>query len=173
MKIAFYLANSGIEDVDLSSPEAGNPGVGGTQFLTVSLPYYLSNHNSDSIEPIIYANSTARLPESIQTYEAQDASEALHRADRDDVRFYIWTPSDTIEGREFIQNTDMYDVSVICWMHNITSTNFLHDIDSKKILLHLFSLDVSSWIYCVTAGYLIHQRSFLMASILRGINLKR
>lgn len=135
MKIAFYLANSGIEDVDLSTPEVGNPGVGGTEFLTVSLPYYLSNHNSDSIEPIIYANSTARLPESIQTYEAQDASEALHRADRDDVRFYIWTPSDTIEGREFIQNTDMYDVSVICWMHNITSTNFLHDIDSKKNII--------------------------------------
>ena len=43
MKVAFYLENKDIQNVDFSHPELGNPGCGGTQFLFAATPYYLKN----------------------------------------------------------------------------------------------------------------------------------
>lgn len=44
MRIAIYYDDSGSKELDLSSPEKGNPGVGGTQFCFLMLMNYLKRH---------------------------------------------------------------------------------------------------------------------------------
>jgi glycosyltransferase involved in cell wall biosynthesis len=47
MKIAFYLDFLGNRTVDVSSPELGNPGIGGTSFQMILLGHFLSMEKAD------------------------------------------------------------------------------------------------------------------------------
>jgi glycosyltransferase involved in cell wall biosynthesis len=119
-----------VSDTDISNPEAGNPGIGGTQFLTVCLPYYFNKHVGDSVEPVIYANVPQHLPESVQSSKSSTASDALKQAAADGIRFFIWRPTENAEGQDFVAEIDNHDVDIICWMHNLTSAGWLHHLDS-------------------------------------------
>lgn len=118
MKIGLYLQNENIKEVDLSKPEKGNPGIGGTPFLFVTLPYYFSLDYPGEVDFKLYANSVSQLPENIKNEEVSECVEALERASRDKVDLLIWRPTDDEEGRKFLEKVDTYDIKVICWVHN-------------------------------------------------------
>ena len=42
MKIGLYLPNESYRGVDLSRPDHGNPGIGGTEYNFLTLPYYFN-----------------------------------------------------------------------------------------------------------------------------------
>jgi len=130
IKIGFYLRNASVGEVDLSHPEGGNPGVGGTHFLIVSLSYYFNKYLGDEIKPIIFANEPNKLPDEIRSYRSTNASEALSQSSDVGVDFFIWRPTDDAEGCRLLRDIPDSNIKVICWMHNIIKAKFLHRLDS-------------------------------------------
>ena len=73
MKVAFYLENKDIQNVDFSHPELGNPGCGGTTFLFAATPYYLKKYFDSSYEVFILSNNINYLPKNIRLHTAKQS----------------------------------------------------------------------------------------------------
>jgi glycosyltransferase involved in cell wall biosynthesis len=124
-RVGFYLQNRDITGADLRDPSTGNPGVGGTQFLFTALPWYLDHYHSLSVEPHIYANSPNYLPPNISAHAARDATEAVQRADQDEMDLFIFRPTGDEEGMSIYSSLRKVDLSGIAWAHNIPSSECL------------------------------------------------
>ena len=66
VRIGFYLGNNGIPNADLRFPEKGNPGIGGSEFGSIALPYFFSLYYHD-FDLVIYANVNKYLPDRLVT----------------------------------------------------------------------------------------------------------
>ena len=92
MKAAFYLENRDIPNVDLSRPELGNPGCGGTEFLFAALPHYLAKLRGETCTPLILANHTDALPGSVEALQVEDVFEAARCAKQQRCDFFVYRP---------------------------------------------------------------------------------
>ena len=89
-------------DIDLSFPELGNPGIGGTEYLMVSTPYYLKKYKANDILPIIYyTNVNTRLPINIETVHVDNRIEAVDHAIKNFVDLLVYRPYRDTE-KEFL-----------------------------------------------------------------------
>jgi glycosyltransferase involved in cell wall biosynthesis len=94
MKIAFYFPNSGLEDVDLSNPEIGNPGIGGTHFHLLAIPYYLSKYSSQCL---LFAQKIDNLPPDLNKVICLDQNDAIVKAKENSINYLvIWSPSKSV-----------------------------------------------------------------------------
>jgi glycosyltransferase involved in cell wall biosynthesis len=134
VKVGLYLKNRGIADVDLSRPEEGNPGVGGTQFNFVTLPYYFLQHFPDGAEFVWYANDTRHLPQSIPACQVEDCVEALATANQSGCDIFIWRPTHDEIGIRLIQMLDRFDVHTVAWAHNTPNVRALNGLASSSQL---------------------------------------
>lgn len=77
MKIAFYLENKNLSNIDCSNIENGNPGIGGTEYIIQATIYYLTKlapqyhivlgaQCIDNIPPIPYYKKTDNISELIK-----------------------------------------------------------------------------------------------------------
>ena len=89
MKVAFYVPNKGLRNVDFSSPEKGNPGSGAAEYLHVALPYYI---NSSDFEVFIYAQSIEKMPPEIKCVECEDIRDAAKKAKINQIDLFIFRP---------------------------------------------------------------------------------
>ena len=92
MKIAFYLENQGIPDVDLSRPALGNPGCGNTEYRFAALPAYLAASGVHDHEFVIIANHVERLPNNVRHVEAADVVQAALCAKNEGCGLLVWRP---------------------------------------------------------------------------------
>lgn len=80
IKVGFHVKNSSFPDIDVRFPEKGNPGMGGTQFTTIAVAYYLKKFYSNRIEPIIFANHIDLLPPIVSSRTADSLVDAATKA---------------------------------------------------------------------------------------------
>jgi len=132
MKVGLYLKNDTIAGVDLSQPEKGNPGVGGTQYNFVTLPYYFQKYIPDQVEFVWYANAIDRLPGSFSSCQVSSASEAISRAVEQDCDMFIWRPTENPEGFEFEKSAEQYQIKVIAWVHNTPGVPMLSRLSKSQ-----------------------------------------
>ena len=118
-KVGFYLRNQNVSEVDLSRPEEGNPGVGGTQFNFVTLPYYLEKHNADEVTSVIYANAPAHLPEAVKHKAASSTVDAAKHAKEDGCDLLVFRPTDRIRSHGLIDALEDLGLEGIAWGHNV------------------------------------------------------
>lgn len=119
-KIAFYLENKLIPNIDLSRPELGNPGCGGTEFLFVALPYYITKSTDCQYKPILIANHVANLPSDIPHLHAKDVIDAVHKAKEEGCSIFIYRPRRHPET-ELLETIDKLKIATVAWAH-ITPT---------------------------------------------------
>jgi glycosyltransferase involved in cell wall biosynthesis len=119
MKVGFYLRNQSVSEVDLSQPEKGNPGVGGTQFNFVTLPYYLQKYNPTDVTSCIYANVSDRLPESVEHRTASKATDAAHRAKEDGCDAFVFRPTESTRSQGLTEALEDLRLKGIAWGHNV------------------------------------------------------
>ena len=132
--IGYYLNNSGIRDVDLSCPEKGNPGIGGTQFNTITLIYYTDSYFHGRVRYILYANSISKMPDNIRAQPAENAVDALIQAERDGCQLFLWRATTNQEGFEMIDVLGRLNIKLICRAHNTPNRllNKLAETDKVK-----------------------------------------
>ncbi len=121
MKVGFYLRNQSASEVDLSQPEEGNPGVGGTQFGFVSLAYYLKKYCQEAVEPVLYAQSTDRLPASVTVRPAGDVTEVVRAAAADGCDMLLVRVGDSDVEQGIYDEAADVELPVIAWAHNFPS----------------------------------------------------
>ncbi|MCF7890531.1 glycosyltransferase family 4 protein [Candidatus Bipolaricaulota bacterium] len=128
MKVGLYLENRDIADVDLTEPEKGNPGVGGTQFMFVCMPYYFKKNVHEKVKFTWYTNETGNLPDNIGTKRASTPSKAAKKAEEDECDIFVWRPTNDEEGREFLDNINSFNLKIIAWAHNTPNVATLNEL---------------------------------------------
>ncbi|AGM98623.1 glycosyltransferase [Streptococcus iniae] len=161
MKVAFYL-DSINPNIDYSDPEAANPGIGGTQFLTYSLSYHLGQ--TGEIDVSLFVNEMANFPEEMKIEIVRSLEECIIRVNEDNFDYLV------IRG-PFIQKKIMNQIAesgvkIITWSHNLETFQFFSRLLSPSIVKNI----------CVSNSQrLLLKDSKLFSksvTILNGINFK-
>jgi glycosyltransferase involved in cell wall biosynthesis len=131
VNVGFYLENQDISSVDLSQPEDGNPGVGGTHFLFVALPHYLKKY-SQKYNPIIFANSIDNLPHYIDKFEAKDINKAARKSLKKKCDIFIYRPTAADLEKNFYKCIEDLNLKVVAWAHNLPDYKSLTKIQKSE-----------------------------------------
>ena len=116
MKIAFYLENRRIPEVDLSKPWLGNPGCGGTEYLFAALPSYLATLEAHKYQILIIANHVGRLPGNVRSLRARSIEDAAHRAKDEGCGLFVYRPRRHPQT-SFLSLIDRLQLSTVAWAH--------------------------------------------------------
>lgn len=127
-RIAFYLPNESVSGVDFSKPWLGNPGVGGTQHLFMTQPYYLQRYAEKhglAYEFILLTNQVSKLPEGTVAYSVESHEEAIAQAQKLGVDIFVYRPmeDDLDSGR--LGHYEASGLKLIGWAHNSYSKQLL------------------------------------------------
>ncbi len=113
MKIGIELIDKTFRNIDLSNPEEGNPGIGGSEYLFLLLGVYL--HNYGSYESLCYYHYNMNsLPENIEDTIVSDEIEMLNRVEADGVDVFIYQINKPKHWYEFLSTTS---INAIAWAH--------------------------------------------------------
>jgi len=127
MKVAFYLENAEIAEVDLRYPEKGNPGIGGTEYMIVTIANQLSKRYGNLMEVSILAPDICRLPAACKVRRAATFQEAAEQAARDCIDIVIFKSGTGSFLTEQISSLESHPtVKGIAWAHNLL---FAYDWD--------------------------------------------
>lgn len=113
MRIGLLFNDKGYSGLDMSSPQAGNPGVGGTQFCYLMLQKYLYELD-ENVSPIIYHFSDNVFPVQIEK-KINSVNEVIELAVKDQIDILIVQNGQSDEWYNILKETDL---KVIIWAHN-------------------------------------------------------
>lgn len=140
MKVAFYLENKDIQNVDFSHPELGNPGCGGTQFLFAATPYYLKKYFDSSYEVFILSNNINYLPRNINSFKVENIFAAAKLAKKIQCDFFIYRSRINTEF-EIVELIDNLELSSIAWCHVGISSKYLSIMAKSKFIKKLVCVE--------------------------------
>ncbi|UCG08946.1 MAG: glycosyltransferase [Desulfobacterales bacterium] len=126
MRIGLYLENKKIRDADLRFPEQGNPGIGGTQFNFVTLPYYFQKYFPNEVEFILFANEIQRLPASLRCLPVGSCSDAADKCARNDCDIFLYRPTYDNNGMDTLRVMQETDLRGIAWAHSDIPLEYLN-----------------------------------------------
>ena len=132
MKVAFYLENAEIAEVDLRYPEKGNPGIGGSEYMMVMIADQLSKRYGKLMEVSILAADICRLPAALKARYAASFEEAAEQAARDSMDILIFHPKN---GRvvECISPLESHlTLKGIAWAHTFLSADDWDALERSK-----------------------------------------
>ena len=132
MKIAFYLENRRIPGADLRKPGLGNPGVGGTQYLFVALPFYMQRLRPKAWELVLLANVTNNLPPELNSVQVDSLADAALVADGLGCDIFIFRPTSDPEGMQIFNILSQTSLKAIAWAHNTPSPQCLDAIANHR-----------------------------------------
>lgn len=113
MIIGMFLDDKGFEGINLTDPNIGNPGIGGTQYCFAMLMYYLSKIIYYQL--ICYHIRQNMLPKNVQEKIVSSELEAIKAASDDGVDILvIKSPTDPRTFRLI----DTLKLKTISWAHN-------------------------------------------------------
>lgn len=110
-KVGIELPDYKIYDVDLSRPELGNPGVGGSEFLFALLANELC---LKEIDIIVYHYCENKLSPSINCRIVKDSIEMLQNAEQDGIDILIHQIGKTKEWYDYLDTTNLKSIA---WAH--------------------------------------------------------
>lgn len=113
IKLAILFQEDEMEHMDLSHPESGNPGVGGTAFCFLLLMKYLNDHG-DKIDYTVYQIKENLLPAG-KAKKTDSIREALEQAVLDGNEMLLIRNHQTKEAYDLMAD---YPLKYIVWMHN-------------------------------------------------------
>lgn len=114
IRIGIELPDRKLTDVDLSHPEKGNPGVGGSEFLFALLAYFLNKSAKEKFEICVIHYGNTKLPEGIKSRIASDEIELLDICSESGIDILIHQVSKNLEWYEHLRSTA---VKSIAWAH--------------------------------------------------------
>lgn len=135
MKIGIFLDNIGIEGVDLSRPDLGNPGVGGTEYCFSVLVYSLKKYCPE-IDVVFYCTKMAKLPMNINPLIVKDAIDATKKSLSDKCDFIIFRNQ---VSPDLYRDLEKINQKIIIWGHNFYLSKEAELISkNKRIVLNVF-----------------------------------
>lgn len=114
MKLGFYFDNSDIADIDMSMPEDGNPGIGGTQYCFIILMYYLEVYPRN-FDIYLFTHSNSKFPKGVKTIIVKDIFHAIELSNKNNIDIFIFRPDSKINVYEKLNTNKLKTIS---WAHN-------------------------------------------------------
>lgn len=130
MRIAIYYDDSGSQELDLSSPEKGNPGVGGTQFCFLMLMNYLKRHlKKDDMLFVYHSNDNNNIFSkelSVKFVPIDNLCKELKK-DKVDVALINVSRLETLYDEISVSNAKF-----VVWVHNFLNRKLLSLLKSNE-----------------------------------------
>ena len=127
IKVAVLFQEEETKHMDLSHPELGNPGVGGTAFcFLLLLKFYKTINRNSEVELSVYQFQDNILPAE-NTTKVASIEEALNKAKADGNEIMLLRNHQTDEVYECLKK---YDFKYIFWMHNKLTYKEIRMFDS-------------------------------------------
>ena len=125
IKIGLYVENNNISDVDVTHPENGNPGIGGTEYNFFALPYYFNIYHLKMIHFIFYVQDMSLTPNGIEAKITDNCVTAYISAQDDDCDLFVWRPTKRNDTDELLKVLRSSRLKVIAWVHNTPEKRIL------------------------------------------------
>ena len=113
--IGIELHDNNFSGLDLSHPEMGNPGIGGSEYLFVMLAAYLKKYYGDKYAVRIYHYNENILPEGTESVIVSSEGDIVERLKTDGTEVFIHHVNRDLSWYEKIKETDVADIP---WAHN-------------------------------------------------------
>lgn len=140
LKIGVYFANAGYKNIDLTTPEEGNPGIGGTQFNALTLVHYYQIYYPQN-EIYLYADKKGLFPDHINVVETGNLEKSILKAeDYDlDILNIMLPPSLTRSNENKIFNAinNSKKVKFIAWCNNTPTEAILDEMVKSENLVRM------------------------------------
>jgi glycosyltransferase involved in cell wall biosynthesis len=117
-RLAFYLDTRALGDIDLSQPELGNPGVGGSEYMFFLVAARLAR----DLEVHLYAPRLGRFPAGIHYHQVADLAEAAARF-RDHGERWVVLRESEIPGN--LAALAAGPAQILAWAHNYSNPKTL------------------------------------------------
>lgn len=167
MKLAFYIPNKNICEVDLNTVHITNPGIGGTEYAMLALAYYLAKINGNEI--VIYSNALLKnYPGDCICRIAENLEVAMELAFSDGVQCLTIHHSEHSMKRHIFSALEGTNVSVIIWIHNFTNTKYLTYYNKSSVVKRIVFVG-KEFLYL----YMDHQAFSKSTYIYNGITLNK
>lgn len=132
MKIALLFDYQGSKD--LRTPENGNPGIGGTQYNFLTLPFYLKKYHGDHYKWTFLCYKEVQLPDDIRQIVIQSDAEIADVLTDNQFDIFIWRPID----KEIVSNQlAKAKAKGIAWMNNVPSPNTLKQLSATEQVIRV------------------------------------
>lgn len=118
IRIGIHLPNKKIGNGKFSNPEEGNPGIGGTQFLLWSLPYYMNKFSQLKFEFIFFVEDDAGFSKDYKSVKIKGLWDIAQKAIKEPCDVLIYRPAYNKENLEFLDAIKKTDLKVVAWLHN-------------------------------------------------------
>jgi glycosyltransferase involved in cell wall biosynthesis len=115
-KIALYLENNGICDVDIRNITFSNPGIGGSAYLFYLLTYLLSSRNN-GLDVTLFTTKKGIFPNEIKSCIAIDFFDAWNQCDNVEIKYLIVKPSIYFSKNKKIFSS-FHHTKIVIWCHN-------------------------------------------------------
>ena len=143
LKVGIELPDENIFNVDLSSPELGNPGVGGSEYLFILLANELKKH---SIDITVYHYSHNLLNNDLVDCIVKDNIEMIHKANEDNIDILIHQVGKSEDWYKNLSNTNIHSVA---WAHvylDYMELQFLKKCNNVKRIVFVGKEEYDSYI---------------------------
>lgn len=115
IKVGIELPDASFSGIDLSRPQDGNPGVGGSEYLFALLGRYLAYANKDGEYRIVFYHYNDNfLPSGTESVKVGNQEELVKRADQDEMDILIHQVSKPAEWYHILSGTRL---KAIAWAH--------------------------------------------------------
>ena len=141
MKISFYIENQNIKGVDLSRPELGNPGIGGTEFNFITLIHSIKKYNP-KYDCRLFANETTPFSEELPTTKAESCNDAIEQAILAGYEFFIWRPTVREDAKTLINRITDFDIKIIIWAHNTPALEYLDALSRARNVVRFIPVGI-------------------------------
>jgi glycosyltransferase involved in cell wall biosynthesis len=124
MKVGFFFENIGLEKIDFSNPNSGNPGCGGTQYAMITCAFNLQVRG---IKVKLYTLVDGIFPKNLEVSKVENFYEALRDSKRERL-ILIYKP--LVSGVDWIlrENANLEGTKLVQWLHVTPSQSFLRKI---------------------------------------------
>lgn len=130
-KAAIYLKTQGFTSMDLTNVEAGNPGMGGTQYNHLCLPLYYNKFYSN-IDWTYVTNEELRLNSSFKKVVVRDFVDLMAAIVDDNIAYLVYRYQDWVFEENELNVLHECGVKLILWGHN-TPFKDLRKIAKMKV----------------------------------------
>lgn len=122
MKVAIYLPNA-FCDIDCTNIKAGNPGIGGTEYMIITLSYYLSCEYRGDHQIYLLAQQIKGLPKQINIFHVANVNEAIHKCYEEQLECLVFQGNP--ETIKVLDKKIEHSLSLILWSHSFLSRRTL------------------------------------------------
>lgn len=114
VNIAIELLDTNLHNVDMSHPEDGNPGIGGSEWLFLMLARYLQTNYDENYRISVYHYSECKIPEGVRDIRVKSEEELLDKLEASDEMIIVHQIAKSPRWYERIEEINIADVP---WAH--------------------------------------------------------